>query len=127
MSDETPIPVDPARVRAVLAVMGWYDDREHTDLAGVLWELAEEVIRAADAASPETHVIDIRPDGWDIRHPTSCPADLSACPLRDVTGPGMAASWPPAPPGRYECFVNDLGDRFLLGDRVDQEEVRTDG
>ncbi|MEU4592903.1 DUF6085 family protein [Micromonospora aurantiaca (nom. illeg.)] len=128
MTDETPIPVDPARVRAVLGVMGWYDDREHTELAGVLWELAEEVIRAADAASSETHVIEIRPDGWTIQHPLSCRPDLFNCPVNRVGEAEMGSlNCPPAPPGRYECGINDLGDRFLLGDRVDQEEVRTDG
>ncbi|MEH0823440.1 MULTISPECIES: DUF6085 family protein [unclassified Micromonospora] len=132
MSDETPTPVDPARVRAVLTVMGWPDDSKLRRAAfpgpRFYWELAEEIIRAADAASSETHVIEIRADGWTIQHPLSCRPDLFNCPVNRVGEAEMASlDCPPAPPGRYECGINDLGDRFLLGDRVDQEEVRTDG
>ncbi|WFF07226.1 DUF6085 family protein [Micromonospora sp. WMMD1076] len=129
MTDETKTPVDPARVHAVLAVMAWPDDskqrREAFPGPRFYWELAEEIIRAADAASSEKHIIEIRPDGWTIQHPLSCRPNLFDCPVNRAGEAEMASlKCPPAPPGRYECFVNDLGDRFLLGDRVDQEDAR---
>jgi len=138
VTDLPPTPVDPARVLAALEVLGWPDDRadpatcpaplDEVDYPlGVYWELAEDVIRAADAASSEQHVIEIRTDGWTIQHPLSCRPNLFDCPVNRVAEADLEPlTGPPAPPGRYECGVNDIGDRFLLGDRVDQE-VRSDG
>lgn len=135
MTDPPPTPVDPARVLAALEVLGWPDDREDPAACpaplddvgyplGMYWELAEDVIRAADAASSEQHVIEIRADGWTIQHPLSCRPRLFECPVNRAAEATLDG--PPAPAGRYECGVNDIGDRFLLGDRVDQE-VRADG
>lgn len=132
MTDLTPTPVDPARVLAVLEVLGWPDDRERGPHAedpsygphGVYWEIAEDVIRAADAASSEPHVIEIRTDGWTIQHPLSCRPRLFECPVNRAAEATLDG--PPAPPGRYECGVNDIGDRFLLFDGIDQG-VRSDG
>ncbi|MCT2276343.1 hypothetical protein M3G91_01800 [Micromonospora chalcea] len=47
------LPVDPARVLAVLQVLGWPDDREQRDpfWHRACWGLAEDVIRAADTAA----------------------------------------------------------------------------
>ena len=134
MTDKTPTPVDPARVLAALEVLGWPDDRE--DAArdpegpsygppGLYWEIVEDVIRAADAASSEQHVIEFRPDGWTIKHPLSCRPDLFECSVNRAAERDPAnAAGPPVPPGRYECSANDLGDRLLIGDRVDLEVGR---
>ncbi|MEU8264936.1 DUF6085 family protein [Micromonospora sp. NPDC048999] len=126
-----PTPVDPARVLAALEVLGWPDDRENAAarpgpkdnylpgdyLPGVFWELAADVIRAADAASSEPHVIEIRADGWTIQHPLSCRPRLFECPVNRAAEATLDG--PPAPVGHYECGVNDIGDRFLLGDQVE--------
>lgn len=127
MTDTTQ--VDPARVLAVLHVLGWPDDRKDTARdaegysygpPGAYWELVEDVIRAADAASTEQHVIAFRPDGWTIQHPLSCRPNLFTCP---VNAAAETLDGPPVALGRYECSVNDIGDRLLIGDRVDQAEV----
>lgn len=60
MTDENPTPVDPARVRAALEVLGWPDDRKQREPfvePRAYWETAEDIIRAADAASSEQHAI----------------------------------------------------------------------
>lgn len=117
-----PNPVDPARVQAVLEVMGWPDDRTDPDCApvGFYWQLAEEIIRAADSASSESHIIAFRPGGWTLQHPLSCRPNLFACPVNQVAEASLDG--PVCPPGRYECSVNDIGDRLLIGDRVDQDD-----
>ena len=74
-----------------------------------------------------TLIIEIRAAGWTIQHPLSCRPNLFDCPVNRVGEADMASlDCPPAPPGRYACGINDLGDRFEIYDRVDQE-VRTDG
>ncbi|MEV4271954.1 hypothetical protein [Micromonospora aurantiaca (nom. illeg.)] len=79
------------------------------------------------------HKIVFAADGtWDIDvHPPTCPVWQSAgCPvarLARVQVPDWLSLRGPLR-GRYECMVNDLGDRFLLGDRVDQaEDTSTEG
>ncbi|MFI2650180.1 DUF6085 family protein [Micromonospora fulviviridis] len=143
MTDENPTPVDPARVLAALEVLGWPDDRADPATApapldecdyplGLHWKLAEDVIRAADAASSEQHVIEFRADGWTIQHPLSCRPNLFDCPVNRAAERGMAGlDGPPAPPGRYACALGSPeepgGDWFYIGDRVDQDEVPTNG
>jgi len=78
--------------------------------------------RLAPADDDPRHIIELRTDGWTIKHPLACRPQLFDCPVnraaeRDLDGPPPAALV-----GRYECGLNDLGDRFLLGDRVDQAE-----
>jgi hypothetical protein len=51
-----PVRVAPARVLAALEVLGWPDDREGScdggfTPRGEYWELAEDVVRAADDAA----------------------------------------------------------------------------
>ncbi|MEU4590019.1 hypothetical protein [Micromonospora aurantiaca (nom. illeg.)] len=66
------------------------------------------------------HQIVFAADGtWtiDTRHPASCPA------ARPCLVERLAKAQVPSPAyhglrGRYQCAVNDLGDRFLIGDRV---------
>lgn len=68
------------------------------------------------------HVIEFRADGWTIQHPLACRLNgqLFDCPVNQVAGVDLRAlDGPPAPPGQYECDINDLGDRLLIGDRVD--------
>ncbi|MDG4749338.1 hypothetical protein O7630_34615 [Micromonospora sp. WMMD718] len=111
----------------MLAVMGWTDDRQDIVAPGLLWELAEEIIRAADGASSEAHVIEFRADGWTIQHPLSCRPNLFACRVNRAAERDLANIDRPPFLGRYECAANDLGDRLHIGDRVDQEDARADG
>ena len=61
----------------------------------------------------QPHVIEVDETGWTIRCPVDQVATVELDKLDD----------PPVPPGRYECSLNDLGDRFLLLDRVDLEQA----
>lgn len=60
------------------------------------------------------HVIDVREDGWTIKHPMSCRSDLFACEVNRVAGQQLKAM--PAPAGQYECRVNE--GVFVVGEAV---------
>lgn len=65
----------------------------------------------------QRHIIDFRTDGWTIKHPMACRPALFDCPVNRVA----QASLTEAPAiGRFECDVNDLGDRLLILDRVEE-------
>lgn len=126
MTDPTPTPVDPARVLAVLEVLGWPDDR--VDAAGdpegysnaltrVYWELAEDVIRAADAAW--RHLMQHRGTRWEIEHPPGC---TEGCAVDRAALRHAIDATVPAKPGRYEVGA-DLGGGFQIFDRIDLPEA----
>ncbi|MDD4866198.1 MAG: hypothetical protein PHQ28_03430, partial [Mycobacterium sp.] len=72
-----------------------------------------------EPTEPEQHLIEMRADGgWTIQHPLACRPNLFACPVNKAAEQDLAAANVPA--GVYECDINDLGDRLLIGDRVDQ-------
>lgn len=146
--------IDPQRVLAALAALGWRDDRTDANRPGLLYGMAEAAIAAADAAgcpclpgapahrhgaggyctvgqidrSPVNHEpawdheIAFDSNGvWSIGHPLNCPGSaLGDCDVVRLAHYAVTASVArPLSGGRYACGVNDLGDRFLLGDRVD--------
>jgi len=95
---------------------------EH-DIARAVLDALAAAGRLAPTDDDHRHIIQIREDGWTIKHPLACRPDLFNCPVNRVAGIDLSQlDGPPAPPGFYECSSNDLGDRFLLGDRVDQAE-----
>jgi hypothetical protein len=59
-----------------------------------------------DMTDDAQHVIDLRDDGWTIKHPLTCRPNLFDCHFnraaRDLAGS-------PALPGRYVCDVDDTG------------------
>lgn len=63
------------------------------------------------------HLIELRADGWTIKHPLACRPDLFACKVN------RASEQDPPPPevddGVYRCDANDAGDLLLIGDRID--------
>ncbi|MEU8264453.1 DUF6085 family protein [Micromonospora sp. NPDC048999] len=64
------------------------------------------------------HIIDLRADGWTIKHPLSCRlGDLFGCPV-NLAAEGLDG--PPAPPGRYAVSVDSIDGQLRIGDRVDQ-------
>lgn len=63
------------------------------------------------------HVIEFREDGWTISHPLSCRPKLFDCPVNRVAERELTE--PPDALGRFECELNDIGDRLLIGDRVE--------
>lgn len=66
------------------------------------------------------HIIEFRADGWTIKHPLACRPNLFDCRVNRVAEVDLGAiDEPPAPPGRYECWLNDLGDRICIGDRIE--------
>ncbi|PZF98534.1 hypothetical protein [Micromonospora deserti] len=152
-------PIDPARVLAALEVLGWPDDRgeQYAEDAAVMpaeahYRLAEDVIRAVDAAgcpclpgapshrhgaggyctvgSPQHHVITFADDGtWSLEHPATCPPgnDPSAtdwdCPLRQLAERQITPDLAAlVAGGRYACTVNDLRDVFQLEDRLHDDQ-----
>lgn len=87
--------------------------------------LAEVVrLRAAIEGRPAgdaSHLVEFREDGWTLQHPLACRPNLFACPVNRVAEQDLRQ--PPGVLGVFECGVNDLGDRFLLFDRVGDGDV----
>lgn len=80
-------------------------DRMVKQLADEVDALAREGFVPGD--DPD-HVIDLREDGWTIKHPLSCRPNLFACPVNRAAEVGMCEQ-PPVPAGRYVCTVGPTG------------------
>ncbi|MFI5852287.1 DUF6085 family protein [Micromonospora chalcea] len=107
---------------AFRAAREWAAEHGHQQPDDRMLQAYGEVLLASLDISPR-HIIDFRADGWTIQHPLACRPDLFNCPVNRVAGLDLSQlDGPPVPPGRYECSANDLGDRFLLGNRIDQAE-----
>lgn len=112
---------------AALPEVSTRDDRARALLAAVLpaheRQVREQTLRDLNAGSitnedlaaaglDTDHIVDLRADGWTIRHPLTCRTDLFACPVnraaeRDLTGP-------PHEFGRFECGVEN--GEFWIGE-----------
>lgn len=68
-------------------------------------------------ADEPRHIIDLREDGWTIQHPLSCRPDLFSCPVNRVVSEELRD--PLDFTGRFEVGLNDDGDTFVIGDRVE--------
>ncbi|SCL43204.1 hypothetical protein GA0074692_6763 [Micromonospora pallida] len=128
-----PASVDPDRVLAVCAVMGWPDDRGEQYQADAAlmpaeahYRLAEEIVRAVDQVGPSAgHVLEITADDTAaLTHPPVCFVPDQAggdtglvCLLADLVDEQVPLGDLAA--GRYEIALNDLGDRVSIGDRID--------
>lgn len=98
---------------------------EHLVAAG---EWCRELLAERDAARAEVkrlrelldadldvHVIEVREDGWTLKHPLSCRPNLFDC---AVNRAGENLDGPPAPPGRqYMVDVDEDGELVILLDR----------
>lgn len=73
---------------------------------------AEEV---AAAGCETRHVIDLRDDGWTVKHPLTCRADLFACPVNVAAGRDLTR--PPDELGQYACSLDDDG-HFAISDKI---------
>jgi len=69
------------------------------------------------------HVIDLRPDGWTIRHPLSCRPHLFDCLVHEAAQGALRE--PPGELGRFEVEFDPDGI-FLLGARVEQDRDPVD-
>lgn len=98
---------------AELIASSLHDGCSYTETArAVLGALATR--RLAPADDDPRHIIDVRADGWTIKHPLACRPNLFDCPVNRAAERSMAAfDGPPVPPGHYECRV---GDRDLAGE-----------
>lgn len=76
--------------------------------------LAEYLETVGPSGPRETHIIELRADGWTIQHPLACRPNLFDCPVNRVAERDLTDA--PAMLGRFECQINDLGDRLLIGD-----------
>jgi hypothetical protein len=74
-------------------------------------------LEAAKAALAAPHVIDLRDDGWTIKHPLSCRPHLFECAVNLAAGQALVE--PPSFRGRYQCEVADDG-MFTIGDIADR-------
>jgi len=74
---------------------------------------------AAEAELAAPHVIDLREDGFTIRHPMSCRPTLFDCPIWQAARRGLTE--PPDEPGRYTCDLDPDGS-FLLGEAASDDE-----
>lgn len=69
-----------------------------------------------DMTDDAEHVIDLRDDGWTIKHPLTCRPNLFDCPA-NTAARNLAES--PAVPGRYVCDVDDSG-QLVIGEPAGQ-------
>ena len=79
-------------------------------------------------AQPDwSHDIAFDADGdWSIGHPDGCPGQAGGCDVERLAFDQVDAGYFNRHAGRrYRCAVNDLGDRFLLGDRIDTSQAAT--
>jgi hypothetical protein len=65
----------------------------------------------------EAHVIDLRDDGWVIKHPLSCRPNLFNCPVNRATGVPTGSSMPTS--GQWECGVDARG-ALTIGRKIDE-------
>lgn len=76
-------------------------------------------------ATPEPgHTLIVRAGSWALDHPETCTDAYEGCPVNWAVAEtfGTPASRTIVD-GRYQVDVNDLGDRLLIGDRVDLEQA----
>ncbi|MDR7278913.1 ANTAR domain-containing protein [Catenuloplanes atrovinosus] len=87
---------------------------------------AGEILRLGVAAWSEdpVHVIEFRETTWTLKHPVACRPNLFECPLNPLAEAMVDADGWPLALGRYECDINDLGDRLLIGDRIEEDTKR---
>ena len=93
---------------------------EHIDRALAAYDIL-------DSTQPDwSHEIAFDTDGtWSIGHPDGCPGqaggdcDVQRLAREQMAGPDLRASMAGQ---RFRCAVNDLRDRFLLGDGIDAEK-----
>lgn len=79
--------------------------------------------RLAPADDDPRHIIDIRPDGWTIKHPLACRPNLFECGVNRAAEQDLGQSdGPPVPPGRYEVDADEPYDRLQIFDRVNPTE-----
>jgi hypothetical protein len=77
--------------------------------------LAEQWRRKLDGG-PDEHVIDLRDDGWTIRHPLSCRPNLFDCEVNRAAGRMLTEQ--PDDLGRFVCWVDAEGV-FTIGDPLE--------
>lgn len=102
------------RLRCIIAAQEWDGPLEVDDAEAVAADLIDSA-GLADLLDEPRHIIDLRADGWTIKHPLSCRPNLFDCPVNRAAGPHYPA--PPPQLGRFECDVDDAGG-FVLGGAV---------
>ncbi|MFI7072071.1 DUF6085 family protein [Micromonospora sediminicola] len=76
--------------------------------------------RLAPADDDPRHIIELRADGWTLKHPLSCRlGDLFGCRVNEAA---EELDGPPGAPGRYAVTVDSIDGRLRVGDRVDRAE-----
>lgn len=73
-------------------------------------------ILAALDDDPE-HIIDLRADGWTIKHPLACRPDLFACPVNRAAERDLTEQ-PAMPAGQYRCLVGADGAFVVIEPEV---------
>lgn len=71
---------------------------------------ADELVKVLDGQS--VHVVQLREDGFTIRHPLACRTDLFRCLANDVH------FRPPEEPGTWELLYSDSHAGWHLGQRI---------
>jgi hypothetical protein len=65
------------------------------------------LVLVAAESDDEMHVIDLRANGWTIKHPLSCRPKLFDCAVNRAAERSLTE--PPNALGRFECWVDDHG------------------
>jgi hypothetical protein len=101
--------------RCVSALMGnaYLGELDGDDLEEVVQIVLSALVASGWRREQDVHaghVIEVREDGWTIMHPLVCRPNLFDCPVNRV-----AELTRPDALGRFECELNDTGDRLLIG------------
>ncbi|AYF29288.1 hypothetical protein CSH63_17815 [Micromonospora tulbaghiae] len=94
---------------------------EH-DIARAVLDALAAAGRLAPVDDDPRHIIDLRADGWTLKHPLACRrGDLFDCPVNRAASQQLDGP-PPESPGRYVCWLGDrdLAGMLILGDRIDE-------
>lgn len=130
LNDVTREPIATAMVDAISAddidrivpvMLAWKARRGWPALHEEYAKLRDEVQRLRTqlddlGANQTEHVIDIKPDGWTIKHPLACRPELFNCPVHNAAAAREFADPHPGP-GRYGVSLSETG-WIVIGEPV---------
>lgn len=110
--------------RIVPVMLAWKARRGWPALHEEYAKLRDEIQRLQkqldDLGAHQTeHIIDIKPDGWTIKHPLSCRPQLFDCPVHQAAQRRDFATVHPKP-GRYNVALDAAG-WVLIGEPVEAQ------
>ena len=95
-----------------------YADLVPLEFIGPVVDLIAEAVWTEALASLDDiaeHVVELRNDGWTIKHPLACRPDLFNCPVNRVAEAELVE--PPKGRGRFPVWLDEQG-RMSMGEEI---------